>query len=147
MKLVNTTQSYSEVCCLKNVQKRSFFWSVFSRIRTEYGDLLFVFTRIRENTCQKKLRIWTLFTQWLCNKSIDVYEKTQWLFCMFFESCLCRLSLNVYILLKNNCSRFSCTISTRFHLWNSTTEVSACPVLRNNTFLMFLWVFLDWEEI
>ena len=44
--------------CMKSVQIRSFFWSVFSRIRTEYGDLL------RENTDQKKLRIWKLFTQW-----------------------------------------------------------------------------------
>ena len=103
--------------------------------------------RIRENTGQKKLRIRTLFTQWLCNKSIDIYENTQVLFCIFFEPCLCRLSLNVYILFKNNCSRFSSTISTRFHLWNSTTEVSACPVLRNNKLLLFSWVFLDWEEI
>ena len=30
--------------CLKSVQIRSFFWSVFSCIRTEYGDLLFVFS-------------------------------------------------------------------------------------------------------
>ena len=27
--------------CMKSVQIPSFFWSVFSRIRTEYGDLLF----------------------------------------------------------------------------------------------------------
>ena len=26
--------------CVKSVQIRVFFWSVFSRIRTEYGDLL-----------------------------------------------------------------------------------------------------------
>ena len=25
--------------CMKSVQIRSYFWSVFSRIRTEYGDL------------------------------------------------------------------------------------------------------------
>ena len=36
--------------CVKSVQIRSFFWSVFSRIRTEYGS--------------EKLRIWTLFTQY-----------------------------------------------------------------------------------
>ena len=36
--------------CVKSVQIRSFFWSVFSRIRT--AD-------------QKKHRIWTPFTQWL----------------------------------------------------------------------------------
>ena len=26
--------------CVKSVQMRSFFWSVFSRIRTEYGEML-----------------------------------------------------------------------------------------------------------
>ena len=25
--------------CMKSVQMRSFFWSVFSRIRTEYGEI------------------------------------------------------------------------------------------------------------
>ena len=40
-----------------------FFWSVFSCIRTEYGDLLRkspYSVRIQENTDQKNLRIWTL---------------------------------------------------------------------------------------
>ena len=53
--------------CLKSVQIRSFFWSVFSRIWTEYEDLRSnsqYSVRIRDNTDQKKLRIWTLFTQW-----------------------------------------------------------------------------------
>ena len=36
--------------CVRSVQLRSFFWSVFSCIRIEYGDLLF--------------SLWTLFTQW-----------------------------------------------------------------------------------
>ena len=52
--------------CVKSAQIRSFFWSIFSCIRTEYGDL---FRKspysvwIQENTDQKKSRIWTLFTQ------------------------------------------------------------------------------------
>ena len=48
------------------VQIRSFFWSVFSCIWTEYGDLLrksLYSVQIQENADQKKLRIWTLFTQ------------------------------------------------------------------------------------
>ena len=45
--------------CVKSVQIRSFFWSVFSRIRTEYGEI----RSMRENTDQKKPCIWTLFTQ------------------------------------------------------------------------------------
>ena len=53
--------------CVKSVQIRSFFWSVFSCIRTEYGDLLRkppYSVRIQDNTDQKKVHIWTLFTQW-----------------------------------------------------------------------------------
>ena len=53
--------------CVKSVQIRSFSWYVFSCIRSEYGDLLRKSSdsvRIRKNTDQKKLRVWTLFTQW-----------------------------------------------------------------------------------
>ena len=53
--------------CVKSVQIRNFFWSVSSHIWTEYGDLRGksqYSVRIRENTDQKKLRLWTLFTQW-----------------------------------------------------------------------------------
>ena len=52
--------------CVKSVQIRSFFWSVFSRIRTEYGEMRSISPysdRMRENMDKKKLRIWTLFTQ------------------------------------------------------------------------------------
>ena len=52
---------------VKSVQIWSFFWSVFSCIRTEYWDLRSkspYSVWIQENTEQKKLRIWTLFTQW-----------------------------------------------------------------------------------
>ena len=41
---------------MKSVQIRNFFWTAFSRIRTEYEE-------IQENMDQKKIRIWTLFTQ------------------------------------------------------------------------------------
>ena len=54
--------------CLKCVQIRSFSRSVFSRIRTEYGEIRSISpysVRMRGNTDQKKLRNWTLFTQWL----------------------------------------------------------------------------------
>ena len=52
--------------CVKSVQIQSFFWSTFFRVKTEYWDLLLkslYSARIRENTDQKKLHIWTLFTQ------------------------------------------------------------------------------------
>ena len=53
--------------CVKSVQTRSFFWSVFFRIRTEYGEIPRISpysVQMREHTDQKKLRIWTLFPQW-----------------------------------------------------------------------------------
>ena len=50
----------------QNHQIRSFFWSAFSRIWTEYGHFLRKpppSVRIWENTDQKNLHIWTLFTK------------------------------------------------------------------------------------
>ena len=61
--------------CVKSVQIGSFFWSLFSRIRTEYGEIRSISpysVRMPENTDQKKLPIWTDFTQWIF-----------WLFRMF----------------------------------------------------------------
>ena len=52
--------SYGQVLhCAKSVQIRSFFWTVFSCIRSisPYS------VRLRENKDQKKLRIWIHFTQ------------------------------------------------------------------------------------
>ena len=52
--------------CVKSVQIRSFFWSVFSCIRTEYGKILRISpysARMRGTTDQKKLRTWALFRQ------------------------------------------------------------------------------------
>ena len=51
---------------MKNIQIRSYFWCVFSCIPTEYRDLQSkppYSARIRENTDQKQLLVWTLFTQ------------------------------------------------------------------------------------
>ena len=63
----NTKNFEYEVHCVRSVQMRTFFWSVYSCIRTEYRDLLLkspYSVQIQENTDQKKLRIWTLFTQY-----------------------------------------------------------------------------------
>ena len=54
--------------CVKSAQVQSFFWSVFSLIRTEYGEILCISpysVRMRENTPREKFCIWTLFTQCL----------------------------------------------------------------------------------
>ena len=52
---------------MKSVRMWNYFWFVFSCNWTEYGDLRSkspYLVQIQENTDQKKLRIWTLFTQW-----------------------------------------------------------------------------------
>ena len=59
---------------VKSVQILSFLWSVFSRIGTEYGEIRSISPysiRMRKNTDQKKLRIWTLFTQYIVSDSYD----------------------------------------------------------------------------
>ena len=57
---------FDELHCVKSVQIRSFFWSVFSCIWTEYREIRSIFpysVRMWENMDQKKIRNWTLFTQ------------------------------------------------------------------------------------
>ena len=54
--------------CVKSVQLQSFLWSVFSRMWTEYREILCISpysVRMQENTDQKKLCMWTLFPQCL----------------------------------------------------------------------------------
>ena len=46
--------------CLKSVRMRCFFWSVFSRIQTEYREILYLYTG---KYGPEKLRVWTLFKQ------------------------------------------------------------------------------------
>ena len=65
-RLAGSRKRFYSTHCVKCVQIRSFFWTVFSRIRTEYGEIRSISpysVQMRENTDQKKLRIWTLFTQ------------------------------------------------------------------------------------
>ena len=57
-----------------------FFWSVFSCIRTEYGEIRNIFPyplRMRQNTDQKKLRIWTLFTHAVYYTLFDGSKKSE----------------------------------------------------------------------
>ena len=63
------TTTLREKCHIKR-----FFWSALSCIRTEYGDLQGkcpYSVRIEENTDQKKLRIWTLFTECYVNLGLQ----------------------------------------------------------------------------
>ena len=60
---------------VKSAQIQSFFLSVSSCIRTEYGEIRRISPyslRMRENTDQEKLRIWTLLTQCGAETSANV---------------------------------------------------------------------------
>ena len=75
--------------CVKSVQIRNFFWSVSSHIWTEYGDLRGksqYSVRIRENTDQKKLRLWTLFTQWQSVAFLKTGHDFSQIFCIVILS-------------------------------------------------------------
>ena len=64
--LESETVNYNTKHCVKSVQIWSFFWSVFSRIPTEYGEIRSISpysVQMREDKDQKKLCIWTFFTQ------------------------------------------------------------------------------------
>ena len=85
---------------MKIVQIRSFFWSVFSRIRTEYGEIRSISpysVRMRENTDQKKLHIWTLFMQWVF---IKVWQ--QEFFLLYFLSFHSRIDIGKIKLKRSN---------------------------------------------
>ena len=65
---------------MKSVEIRSFFWSIPSRIWTEYGKILRISpysVQMRENTDQKKLRNWTLLAQ--CHPPNCFFYLLQWL--------------------------------------------------------------------
>ena len=58
--------------CVKSIQIWSFFWSVFSRIRTEYRDMTDKSpypVRTQKNVDQKKLQIQIVFAQCLSSVS------------------------------------------------------------------------------
>ena len=65
---------------VKSVQMRSCFWSVFSCIQIEYGDLPSnspYSVQIQENTDEKLLCIWAIFRQWrLFDVLINFYFTT-----------------------------------------------------------------------
>ena len=86
---------------MKCVQIRSFSWSVFPRIWTEYGEIESISpysVRMRENTDQKKFRLWTHVTQ--CNLIPfiqNTYASLKWSYKIPVEKDLMKI-----ILLKSN---------------------------------------------
>ena len=77
--------------CVKSVQIRRFFWSVFSCIWAEYGSLRSISPySMQENADQKNLRVWTLFTQYvdkvLCRVAHEYIES---IFCSLLKKEKC----------------------------------------------------------
>ena len=108
---------------VKSVQIPSFFWSVFSRIRTEYGEIRSISpcsVRMRENTEQKKHRIWTLFTQWafwkkrIQKKKESVYNRVL---------CICEIAGTLMI---KNSKYIICIKCITSKLKTSETYVKLC---------------------
>ena len=56
----NIPDNMGHLHCVKSVQLQSFFWSVFSCIRTKFLKSPYS-VRILKNMDQKKFRIWTFF--------------------------------------------------------------------------------------
>ena len=67
----------SRMHCVKSVCIRSFFWIVFSRIRTKYGEIFHISpysVQMRENTDQNNSKHGHFFTQW---RPLRLFSYTQ----------------------------------------------------------------------
>ena len=62
---------------MKSVQKRSFFWSEFSHIRTEYGEIA-VFLRIQTKCGQKRTRKNSVFGHFSRSVSLKEFVTTSY---------------------------------------------------------------------
>ena len=103
----------------KSVQIRSFFWSVFFCIWTEYGYSHHkspYSVQIRKNTDQKKLHIWTLFSQWYKN-----IEKLQLVREMITQVVVC-CAIIILRTLQYDSNRFKQTTSTWCWSKSNTTN-------------------------
>ena len=79
--------------CVKSVQIQRFFWSVFSCIWAEYESLPSISpysVQIQENTDQKNLLVWTLFTQYVDKVLCGVaHEYIESIFCSLLKKEKC----------------------------------------------------------
>ena len=65
-------------------------WSLREKCPNTEFFLVSIFlysVRIQENTDQKKLRIWTLFTHWICTHFGKIRSQL-WIPCMIFRKCI-----------------------------------------------------------
>ena len=114
----NMTNSLREKC--PNAEfflVRLFLYSDWIRRFTEYS------VRIQENTDQKKLRIWKLFTQWFL---VGIMVKTEiekfshmmaWWFYFEFVDCWKKVFTKTTIITANEDSPFVAYL-TEWHIWS-----------------------------
>ena len=127
---ITTTNLMSALCyfvtfncgthCVKSAQIRSFFWFVFSCIRTEYGDLQSkspYTVRIQENADQKKCvfghfsRSNSLIVEIKANSMVSIFKNSLQQFASLrFYYCTCRwyfvfLSTKLYFISINSNSK------------------------------------------
>ena len=105
--------------CVKSVQLRSFFWSVFSCIRTKFLKSPYS-VRILKNMDHKKFRIWTFFTH--CYSSS-----------FFFFFCFLKMLHDCKRFSKISYRRAKCkyTVSSLFH-FNFSSRKSVWLFIRNS---------------
>ena len=103
--------------------------SVFSRIWTEYEEMLRISpysVRMRENTNQKLLHIWTLFTQCICSKKHWMNKslcRKQWPH--LHTDSQCRYTWQPHTL------RLWLFNDWKFPIWDRTTSLLVGVVLKN----------------
>ena len=98
--------------CVKRVQIRSFSQSVFSRIGTKYGEIRSISpysVHMREDTDQKKLRIWALFTQWM---EYDVLYCDAVCLCVALFLLTCSRKIRMHVNLSNSHQSLQLCISS-----------------------------------
>ena len=114
---------------------RELFWSAFSRIRTEYGEILSVFNPNAEKCRPGELRIRTLFTQWWGLENWKRIYLKVWLMPRHWYFVGCFISLFKLML--------SCLRLLRKIILNASSQNSFCEnsryYLMNKPCVLHLW--------
>ena len=113
--------------CVKSVRILSFFWSTFSRIQTEYGEILRISpysVRMRENADQKNSEYGHFSCSVTVIKLLNFWHFLNTFFVIFFASGLALIhSLNICTLLIKNTRNTHRSITSQMTLYTiSYTE-------------------------
>ena len=128
---------------MKCVQIRSLFWSVFSRIWTEYGvvqSISLYSVRMRENTDQKKLLFWTfsrkkLKSKYNINYRYDINFKVFCSYCSLLVLHKFWIKFHVSITIMKG----FCTQMISFEIWNLEKPFSGFSAFLLTTILVIIF--------